>query len=192
MTALTVGQLQDKLKELHQLTSKVPLFNPVFQLSHEISHELENGEVALTAIADLVSDLETTAIELRGQRLHARLYPVNSTNNIAVFRELVEATTSEGLDAFAALWAKPLMHIVFTAHPTFLQVGGCRAATTPSAQSGRNQAAPLGVAAPPCAALLVAARRVPPRIAALPCVNGNASSRRLRWKDFRSGARFLA
>src|SRR5206468_10418164 len=44
----------------------------------------------------------------------------------------------------------------------FLAGGACRAATSPSAWSGRNGPSPTAVA-PLCAALLVAARRVPPR-----------------------------
>ena len=41
--------LRDRLQELHALTAQTPLFNPVFQLSLDISRELEGGAIDLTA-----------------------------------------------------------------------------------------------------------------------------------------------
>src|SRR5881296_2196941 len=57
--------------------------------------------------------------------------------------------------------------ILGTAASQFLAGGACRAATSPSAWSGRN-GPPRTAAAPLYAALLVAARRVPPHGATAP------------------------
>jgi phosphoenolpyruvate carboxylase len=39
----TVAKLRDRLRKLHERTAETPLFNPVFQLSHDLSRELENA-----------------------------------------------------------------------------------------------------------------------------------------------------
>ena len=41
----TNQDLRDRLQELHALTAQTPLFNPVFQLSLDISRELEGGVI---------------------------------------------------------------------------------------------------------------------------------------------------
>ena len=46
-----LSQLDARLKELHQQTAQTPLFNPVFQLSLELSRRIEKGELPLNAIA---------------------------------------------------------------------------------------------------------------------------------------------
>src|SRR3989449_7664367 len=63
-----------------------------------------------------------------------------------------------------AIWAAP----VAESGSQFLAGGACRAATSPSAWSGRN-GPPRTAVAPLYAALLVAARRVPPHGDAAPC-----------------------
>ncbi len=40
-----VGELTDRLQALHQRTVETPLFNPVFQLAHDVSRQLEAGEL---------------------------------------------------------------------------------------------------------------------------------------------------
>ena len=41
----TLASLSDRLRVLHRQTRETPLFNPVFQLSLDISRKLENGEL---------------------------------------------------------------------------------------------------------------------------------------------------
>ncbi len=115
----TTDDLRDRLKELHKLTAQTPLFNPVFQLSIDVSRDLEGGKSDLGGIATLVSDLECEALQSRAQRLHALLAPVSTSENIAHFRAIVESSADD-FEAFKKLWAKPFLHTVFTAHPTFL------------------------------------------------------------------------
>ena len=113
--------LRERLQELHKLTVQTPLFNPVFQLSLDVSRDLEGGKADLASIGAMVSELACEALQSRAARLHRLLAPVSLADNLATFRAVVEAS-ADGLDcvAFAARWAKPLLHAVFTGHPTFL------------------------------------------------------------------------
>ena len=54
----TVADLRQRMQELHLRTAETPLYNPVFQLSHELSRGLEDGEGDLTQIESLVAELE--------------------------------------------------------------------------------------------------------------------------------------
>lgn len=114
-------RLRDRLNELHKLTAQTPLFNPVFQLGLDLSREIESGDLDLDAVAALVEDLGCDALQARARRLHGLLAPMDEGDNLARFEALVEASAESGdFAAFAARWAKPLQHIVFTGHPTFL------------------------------------------------------------------------
>jgi phosphoenolpyruvate carboxylase len=115
----TNADLRDRLKDLHKLTAQTPLFNPVFQLSIDVSRELEGGTTDLDGIGALVSDLECEALQSRAQRLHRLVAPVAPADNLAAFRKIVEASASD-LEAFKSRWSRPFLHTVFTAHPTFL------------------------------------------------------------------------
>jgi phosphoenolpyruvate carboxylase len=113
--------LSTRLKELHKLTIQTPLFNPVSQLGLELSRELENGQKSLSDIANLVSQLECDAIQSRATHLHDLVAPVDVYENLEAFRKLVLKTAREhDFSKFQQIWSKPLIHSVFTAHPTFL------------------------------------------------------------------------
>ena len=43
--------LTERLQALHRRTQETPLFNPVFQLSHELSRGLESGELTLKGLS---------------------------------------------------------------------------------------------------------------------------------------------
>ena len=43
----TVADLLDRLQALHRRTEETPLFNPVFQLSLDLSRLIESGELSL-------------------------------------------------------------------------------------------------------------------------------------------------
>jgi phosphoenolpyruvate carboxylase len=132
----TNQELRDRLKSLHKLTAEAPLFNPVFQLSLDVSRQLEGGEMNLDDVDALVRDLECEALQSRAAHLHQLLVPVDLGENASLFRTKVEASANDGFEAFALRWAKPLLHVVFTAHPTFLLSKAQSDAVAAAASSG--------------------------------------------------------
>jgi phosphoenolpyruvate carboxylase len=113
--------LRDRLKELHSLTAQTPLFNPVFQLSLDISREIESGALPLASVEGLVRELECEALQSRAGHLRDLLAPTETVGNLSRFRALVEASAAKDDYAdFASRWSRPIMHSVFTGHPTFL------------------------------------------------------------------------
>ncbi|TXI08481.1 MAG: phosphoenolpyruvate carboxylase, partial [Novosphingobium sp.] len=114
----TVAKLKARLQKLHERTAETPLFNPVFQLSHDLSRSLEGGEISLSDMDALVAELECEALKSRAARLKRLVAPTSATENLAQ----IEALNPEeaGFSEFRQRWEKPLLHAVFTAHPTFL------------------------------------------------------------------------
>ena len=88
-----------------------------FQLGLEISRRLESGEWTLDTLESLVAELECEGLQRRARKLARLIGPVEIAANQARIRSLAEAGD---FTAFAARWGRPLAHIVFTAHPTFL------------------------------------------------------------------------
>ena len=132
-----IAALDSRLLELQRRTDETPLFNPVFQLSLEISRKIESGEWSLDTVEALVGELECEGLAARAQKLERLLAPLAPPANLSRLRG-----HAEGGDfaAFAARWARPVAHVVFTAHPTFLlnkaqsaAVAGAASADTPSA-----------------------------------------------------------
>lgn len=112
---LTLEKLARRLSELHERTQQTPLFNPVFQLAHELSRELEADTVPLTDFDRLIGELETYSLDNRADRLRELIDPDGTEERLKnVCRK------SDSFDAFKAFWSQPQMHVVFTAHPTFL------------------------------------------------------------------------
>ena len=113
------GDLLDRLQALHRRTEETPLFNPVFQLSLDLSRLIESGELSLDQCEGLIAELECEALASRARRLRGLVAPVDPAANIAGLEELLE---NEGSDfsAFRERWETPQLHAVFTAHPTFL------------------------------------------------------------------------
>ncbi len=132
----TNADLRDRLKALHELTAESPLFNPVFQLSLDVSRQLEGSQIDLKAVGHWVDDLECEALQSRAAHLNDLLKPMAEQENISVFRQVVEATAASGFEAFAQRWSKPLLHVVFTAHPTFLLSAAQSDAVATAASSG--------------------------------------------------------
>lgn len=112
---LTFATLTHRLRELHKRTQETPLFNPVFQLAHDLSRELEAGEVSLDDFSRLIGELETGSLESRADRLCDLVTPQNMQKRLAGF-----CRDEGGFEAFRAQWSRPQLHVVFTAHPTFL------------------------------------------------------------------------
>ena len=106
----TLAALEARLSELHQRTRETPLFNPVFQLSLDLSRAIEAGETSLDDVAALVAGLECDGLKARARKLRTLLAPPTAA----------PAEDAEDFAAFAARWENPQLHAVFTAHPTFL------------------------------------------------------------------------
>ncbi|GGD84919.1 hypothetical protein GCM10011515_00810 [Tsuneonella deserti] len=111
----TVADLVERLQALHLRTAETPLFNPLFQLSLDLSREIESGQLSLDQVEAMVGELECTALKSRADRLRCLVDPAGAEDSL---EGLVaqEAT----FDEFASRWSRPVLHAVFTAHPTFL------------------------------------------------------------------------
>ncbi len=112
----TVSDLLERLKDNHQLTRETPLFNPVFQLSLDVSRELEDGSLDLDAIEQFVAELECDALHSRAERLRRLVQPVAPETNLRRIADLNDGD----FEQFRRRWERPQLHAVFTAHPTFL------------------------------------------------------------------------
>jgi phosphoenolpyruvate carboxylase len=113
----TIADLTARLQALHLRTEETPLFNPVFQLSLELSRLIEAGELTLADSAALIGELECTALQHRADHLRGLLTPVAMPDNRDRLAQLLD---TGDFSAFRARWERPLLHAVFTAHPTFL------------------------------------------------------------------------
>src|ERR1700712_1233524 len=136
--------LDARLEELHNRTAETPLFNPVFQLGLELSRRIESGELSLDGVEAMVAELECEALRARAERLHRLIEPVAPDDNINRLKGLAETGDFPG---FAARWARPVAHIVFTAHPTFLLSRAETEAVAAAATSGDCSASTVCVAA---------------------------------------------
>jgi phosphoenolpyruvate carboxylase len=114
----TVDTLRDRLQQLHARTAETPLFNPVFQLSHDLSRQLESGALDLAAMEGLVAALECEGLQARAARLRHLIAPTDLADNLARIAALLNE--EDGFAEFRRRWERPLLHAVFTAHPTFL------------------------------------------------------------------------
>lgn len=133
----STDDLRARLKDLHALTAQTPLFNPVFQLSLDVSRVLEGKAIDLKQIEAMVSDLECESLQSRAARLLRLLSPVARADNLTLFRKLAADSAACGdFDTYAARWSQPLLHAVFTAHPTFLLSGDQADAVASAASSG--------------------------------------------------------
>ena len=114
----TVDTLRNRLQELHARTAETPLFNPVFQLSHDLSRQLESGVLDLAAMESLVASLECEGLQARAAKLRGLIAPTDPQENLARLAALLNE--EDGFSEFRRRWERPLLHAVFTAHPTFL------------------------------------------------------------------------
>ena len=128
-----IADLNARLQDMHALTAESPLYNPVFQLSLDLSRQIEGGELDFKNLNALVSELECDALQSRATKLHRLLAPVSMADNDAA---LATAGQDGSFETFAARWATPVQHIVFTAHPTFLLNGAQSDAVAQAATKG--------------------------------------------------------
>ena len=109
----TIAELETRLGDLHQRTRETPLFNPVFQLSLDLSRALESGNLTLDDLTGLVAELECDGLKTRAHKLRGLLAPP-ATGAAGL------ADTGDDFETFRTRWERPQLHAVFTAHPTFL------------------------------------------------------------------------
>jgi phosphoenolpyruvate carboxylase len=128
-----IADLNARLQDMHALTAESPLYNPVFQLSLDLSRQIEGGELGYKGLNALVSELECDALQSRASKLHRLLAPVSVAANDGA---LVKPGQDDTFEVFQARWAQPLQHIVFTAHPTFLLNGAQSDAVAQAATKG--------------------------------------------------------
>jgi phosphoenolpyruvate carboxylase len=136
----TLAELEARLGVLHQQTRETPLFNPVFQLSLDMSRALESGDLALDDIAALVAELECDGLKARARRLRVLLAPSAAP--------LALAGDEADFEAFRARWERPQLHAVFTAHPTFL-LAPAQAQAVAEAASAPGEVNAAACAVPP-------------------------------------------
>ena len=128
-----VLDLDNRLEDLHVRTSETPMFNPVFQVALELSRKLEAGQITLASFEGMVAEMECEGLRARAARLIRLVAPLDLAENDSRVRALAEA---EDFTAFAARWQRPLVHVVFTAHPTFLLSAAQTEAVAASASTG--------------------------------------------------------
>ncbi|WP_425594734.1 phosphoenolpyruvate carboxylase [Qipengyuania intermedia] len=139
LSPLSFDTLAERLRELHARTQETPLFNPVFQLAHDLSRKLEAGDLSLEDLAGLIEELEGQALEVRADHLRDLVSPDAAPKRLDTF-----CKDAEDFDAFAAHWAHPQLHVVFTAHPTFLLPPGQTQAVAKAAGEGVKVGHPDG------------------------------------------------
>lgn len=113
----TIADLTGRLQALHAHTEETPLFNPVFQLALDLSRLIERGELTLDQCEALIAELECDALKSRAGHLRRLVAPVARGDNAARVDRLAHGGD---FAAFRARWEHPVLHAVFTAHPTFL------------------------------------------------------------------------
>src|SRR5690349_20388763 len=86
----TAADLLDRLRALHARTAETPLFNPVFQLSLDLSRLIEADALDLDGVEALVAELECEALKARAGRLRALIAPVDQQANRKCFAALLE------------------------------------------------------------------------------------------------------
>ncbi|HSG33675.1 MAG TPA: phosphoenolpyruvate carboxylase [Sphingomonadaceae bacterium] len=132
----SVAELVERLETHHARTRETPLFNPVFQLSLDLSRELEAGRIDLDTIEALVAELECEALGGRAERLRGLVAPVGIEANLAGFRAGLSGENGD-FASFRRRWEQPQLHCVFTAHPTFLlSPGQAEAVAAAASQDG--------------------------------------------------------
>ncbi len=111
-----------RLKIFRDRLPDEPRYNPVAQLSFELSRDLEAGKLDHADLVALARRLGQESFEARAAGLGAYVGPVAREANLdrlrAAFARLLGETPD--LDADVERLAKARIGVVFTAHPTFL------------------------------------------------------------------------
>lgn len=120
--ALLAGRLEADLQRLREQIVEDPMHNPVRELSHQLSRDLEGGRVTLDDIETLIEHLDRESFGRRAEHVTTYLSQGTKTGSDDPLRAIVDEL-SEGLDtpeAFDRMWSRRHETLVFTGHPTFL------------------------------------------------------------------------
>ncbi len=117
-----VDNLKRRLMELRAFIREDPLSNPVRLVAHELSVDLEAGNLTLTDLSALIKFLSDGSLETR--REHLRRY-LNFTAGTDTEQHLANIVENESrrfdlFEDFSAYWQQRRDVVVFTAHPTFI------------------------------------------------------------------------
>ena len=99
-----ITALSSRLDVLHSGTIDTPLFNPVFQLSLEISRLIEGGRMTLDEIELMVCELEHRGLVSRARRLQR----LNGSADPPKFEQLIEHRLGDDFSDARARWEKPI------------------------------------------------------------------------------------
>ena len=131
--------LAERLTALRTDIRADPLANPVRQLAHELSRDLESGALDIERLGELARTLDEDAFALRAEHVARYLEPAGTDGLDAVVAEL--SAELETFEAFSAFWSARLETIVFTGHPTFLLTPPGRERLAEAALEGRAPSA---------------------------------------------------
>ncbi|MCI5046338.1 MAG: phosphoenolpyruvate carboxylase [Aquisalinus sp.] len=115
------GALRKRLTELREYIAVDPLSNPVRQLAHELSIQIESQELSAEGLSKLIKSYSDSAFLDRSRAL--KQYLSLSDEKLPEHR-LSDAVRSglncSDFETFCAAWQKTKDVIVFTGHPTFI------------------------------------------------------------------------
>ena len=115
-------RLKGRLEDLRGRINKDPLSNPVRQLAHEVSVEIESGSLSLEDLSGLVKSLSDDAFSARAGYLSSYLGMKDADADHHTLADMVTRLCDkcQSVEEFAAFWQKCRDIVVFTAHPTFI------------------------------------------------------------------------
>ncbi|MCI5044315.1 MAG: phosphoenolpyruvate carboxylase, partial [Aquisalinus sp.] len=115
------GTLRQRLGELRQYITVDPLSNPVRQLAHEISIQIESGNLSSEKLSELIKLYSDNAFLDRSRALEAYL-ELNSEEvpEGRLSRAIDNSISVDDFTKFCDAWQETTDVIVFTGHPTFI------------------------------------------------------------------------
>ncbi|SON57687.1 Phosphoenolpyruvate carboxylase [Hartmannibacter diazotrophicus] len=137
------AQCRSRLESFRGRLRDEPRYNPVAQLSFELSRDMEAGKLAHEDLINLARRLGQESFEARAEGLGAYVGPVALKDNVDRLRAAIEKLIGSGgsFEDDLALLERARIGIVFTAHPTFLLKRSQRQALARKA-SGHDVATP--------------------------------------------------
>ncbi|WP_306253397.1 phosphoenolpyruvate carboxylase [Parvularcula sp. IMCC14364] len=113
--------LRKRLAELRDFISVDPLSNPVRQLAHELSCQLENQELNETDLSTLIKLFSDNAFRDRAKTLQRYVELKEGEDPQArLKRAILKPAVSNSFAAFSRYWEETKDVVVFTGHPTFI------------------------------------------------------------------------
>ncbi|ODN68770.1 phosphoenolpyruvate carboxylase [Methylobrevis pamukkalensis] len=113
---------RERLRLFRSRLPDEPRYNPIAQLSFELSRDLEAGTLSHDDLSRLARQLGRESFEARAASLGAYVGPVPIEENVVRLKAALLRLLGEGGDVATdkAILGRAQIGIVFTAHPTFL------------------------------------------------------------------------